>query len=62
MAEAAIGFAASIAGLATFDIQIVTTLNTLANTYSHEEQQINDPSANVALTASILKSTGKNIK
>jgi N-methylhydantoinase B/oxoprolinase/acetone carboxylase alpha subunit len=62
MAEAAIGFAASIAGLAAFGIQIVTTLNTFATSYARAEQQIKDLSADVALTASILESIGKMIR
>ena len=62
MAEAAIGFAASIAGLAAFGIQIVTTLNTFATSYARAEQQIKDLSADVALTASILECIGKMIR
>lgn len=62
MAEAAIGFAASIAGLASFGIQIATTLNTFAISYTRAEQQIRDLAADVALTASILESIGKMIK
>jgi hypothetical protein len=61
MAEA-IGFAASIAGLAAFGIQIVTTLNTFATSYSRAEQQIGDLCADVSLTASILKSIEEMIK
>jgi hypothetical protein len=62
MAEAAIGLAASIAGLAAFGIQIVTTLNTFTTSYTRAEQQIKDLSANVALTNSILESIGKMIE
>ena len=62
MAEAAIGLAASIAGLATLGIQIVTTLNTFTTSYTRAEQQIKDLSTNVALTNSILESIGKTIE
>jgi hypothetical protein len=61
MAEA-VGFASAIAGLAAFGIQIVTTLNTFATTYSHAEEQVKALAASVALTTSILESIGKEIK
>ncbi|KAF2103729.1 hypothetical protein NA57DRAFT_69939 [Rhizodiscina lignyota] len=61
MAEAAVGFAASIAGLASFGIQIVTTLNTFSTTFAKAEQHVKDISASVALTSSILDSIGKMI-
>jgi hypothetical protein len=62
MAEAAIGFAASIAGLAAFGIQIATTLNRFTTSYARAEEQIRGLSADVALTASILESIGKMVK
>src|SRR5882757_8668032 len=62
MAEVAIGFAASVAGLAAFGIQIVATLNTFTTSFSRAEQQIKDLSADIALTSSILESISKMIK
>lgn len=62
MAEAVIGFAASMAGLAAFGIQIVTTLNRFTTSYARAEEQIRVLSADVALTASILESIGKMVK
>jgi hypothetical protein len=60
MAEA-IGLGASIAGLATFGAQIVTSLRTYASAYQRAEQKISDLSSDLALINSILTDLGTSI-
>ena len=55
MAEV-VGFVSSLAGLAAFGVQIVTTLNTFATSYSRAEVRVQVLSANISLTSSLLKS------
>jgi len=60
MAEA-IGLGASIAGLATFGAQIVTSLRTYASAYSRASHKINGLSSDLALINSILTDLGTSI-
>lgn len=60
MAEA-IGLGASIAGLATFGAQIVTSLRTYASAYQRAEHKLNDLSSDLALINSILTDLGSSI-
>ena len=61
MAEA-IGLAASLLGLASVGISVVKTLNTFATSFANAEKKINELSASVALTSSILNSLGNTIR
>lgn len=58
MAEAIIGLGASIAGLATFGAQIVTSLRTYASSYARAERKVDDLSNDLALLSSVLTDLG----
>ncbi len=53
--------AASVVGIAAFGIQIVKTLTTFINVYRSAEQRIQNLTADIALTSSILKEIGETI-
>jgi len=61
MAEA-IGLAASLIGIASFGIKIVTTLNTLTTLHAQAEHRIITLTGDISLTSSILKGIGDTIK
>jgi hypothetical protein len=61
MAEA-IGLVSSLVGIAATGAQIVTKLRLFASSYMGADEKVNNLSADVALTASILNELAKTIK
>jgi hypothetical protein len=60
--EAAIGFGASILGIASAGISVATTLIRFSVSYSGSAEKIEDLSSRVSLTATILTTVGNTIE
>jgi hypothetical protein len=59
--EAAIGFGASVLGIASAGIAVATTLIRFSTSYSGSSEKIEDLSSRVSLTATILTTVGNTI-
>ncbi|KAH9204393.1 hypothetical protein DL95DRAFT_398565 [Leptodontidium sp. 2 PMI_412] len=60
--EAAIGFGASVLGIASAGISVATTLIRFSVSYSGSAEKIEDLSSRVSLTATILTTVGNTIE